>query len=429
MTGTTPRTHGDRVYLDRLEMPNPAQFPTLAQTLRANGYQAGAVGKMHVYPQRDRIGFDDVVLNEEGRVQFGVVDDYELFLGDRGLPGRAFSHGVSNNLYDTAVWSLPDEYHPTEWTTDQMCRMMYRRDPKRPAFWYLSYMHPHPPLVPARDFLEMYNDTVFATPPMPDWADGGSQTPWPVLDRQFVMKETNDPVYTRRALAAFHALCTHIDRQIARILGVLNETGRDANTIIAFTSDHGDMLGSGGCWAKRLMYDRSSRIPFLLLGHRAAQDRVGMNQRDDQLVGLQDLMPTLLDLAGIPIPESCDGRSIFDGRPRDYLYGEVGENLTASRMIRRGPWKLIYYPTGNQRQLFHLADDPEECCDRSGDGDCAGILKELTDLLIAELYGEDESWLSEGRLVGVPKPDRMDERDHRRLSGQRGPHWPPPPPR
>ena len=96
MTGTSPRRHGDRVFQDRLPMP---PFTTLARAFRDAGYQAYAVGKLHVYPQRDRIGFDDVMLGEEGRAQYGVVDDYELYLGDQGLTGRQFEHGMGNNEY------------------------------------------------------------------------------------------------------------------------------------------------------------------------------------------------------------------------------------------------------------------------------------------------------------------------------------------
>ena len=91
MTGTHSRTHGDRVFNETLPMPD---LPTMAQTFRDNGYQAYGVGKLHVYPQRDRIGFDDVLVLEEGRHQFGMSkDDYELFLQDEGF-SRARSTGT-----------------------------------------------------------------------------------------------------------------------------------------------------------------------------------------------------------------------------------------------------------------------------------------------------------------------------------------------
>jgi len=93
MTGTSPKTHGDRVFQPELPMP---ELPTMAQTFRDAGYQAYAVGKLHVYPQRDRIGFDDVILEEEGRVLYGVIDDYEIFLADKGFAGQQFDHGMGN---------------------------------------------------------------------------------------------------------------------------------------------------------------------------------------------------------------------------------------------------------------------------------------------------------------------------------------------
>ena len=105
MTGAFSRTHGDRVFNETLPMPN---LPTMAQTFRDNGYQAYAVGKLHVYPQRDRIGFDDVLVLEEGRHQFGMSkDDYELFLQEQGFSGEEYGHGMSNNDYTVRPWHLP----------------------------------------------------------------------------------------------------------------------------------------------------------------------------------------------------------------------------------------------------------------------------------------------------------------------------------
>ena len=153
MTGVSPRKHGDRDFGETKPMP---ALPTLAQTFRDAGYQAYAVGKLHVYPQRSRIGFDDLILDEEGRTQYGVIDDYEMFLGDRGFPGRQFDHGMSNNDYNTRPWPLPEDTHATNWATAQMVRAIKRRERGKPAFWFLSYRHPHPPLVPLQAYLDMY---------------------------------------------------------------------------------------------------------------------------------------------------------------------------------------------------------------------------------------------------------------------------------
>lgn len=85
MTGCTPRQHGDRTF--QPYRPMEPHLPTMAQCFRDAGYQAYAVGKTHTYPQRDRIGFDDIQLDDEGRTLYGVTDDYEIFLGDQGHVG------------------------------------------------------------------------------------------------------------------------------------------------------------------------------------------------------------------------------------------------------------------------------------------------------------------------------------------------------
>ena len=155
MTGTFPSTHQDRVYLDRLEMPN---ITTLAEAFRKDGYQSYAVGKLHVYPQRNRIGFDDVILVEEGRNEFGAVDDYEQYLAQKGYAGMEFMHAMGSNSYYTRPWHLNEELHPTSFITREMCRMIKRKDPTRPFFFYCSYIAPHPPLTPLQEYLDMYKE-------------------------------------------------------------------------------------------------------------------------------------------------------------------------------------------------------------------------------------------------------------------------------
>ena len=102
MTGLTPKSHGDRVYSDRMEMP---EVPTLAEVFRGNGYQTMAVGKLHVYPQRDRIGFEDVILAEEGRYELGGSGRLSDLAGRAwGIWGQEFMHGMGNNTYYTRPW-------------------------------------------------------------------------------------------------------------------------------------------------------------------------------------------------------------------------------------------------------------------------------------------------------------------------------------
>jgi arylsulfatase len=423
MTGTTTRTHGDRVFQERL--PMPIGMSTMAQTYHNAGYQTYAVGKLHVYPQRDRIGFDDVILDEEGRLQFGCIDDYELFLGDRGLAGRQFEHGMSNNEYSTRPWHLPEETHPTAWATREMTRVIKRRDPTRPGFWYLSYRHPHPPLVPLATYFDSYRDSSIDEPYVGDWPTADEPLPYFLQACRDVYSHIG-PQDTVTARRAFYALCTHIDHQIRRVIGTLREEGLLENTIICFTADHGDMLGNHGLWAKRVFYENSANVPMILMGV-AGDHRTQPGKTDTRITGLQDVMPTLLELSGIDIPETVEGTSMVSAERRTWLYGEIGDGNTATRMVHDGRYKLIYYPAGNYLQLFDLETDPRELLDLSRSAEHADVMSLMTDRLVASLYGPDKSFVQGEGLVGIPNPQHTPG-TNRGLSGQRGSHWPPPAP-
>ena len=422
MTGTTTRTHGDRNFLVQEPMP---PFPTLAQTFRNAGYQAYAVGKLHVFPQRDRIGFDDVILAEEGRPILGAIDDYEIWMGEEGHPGRSYAHGMSNNEYSFRPWHLPEATHVTNWATDQMCRMIRRRDPTRPGFWFLSYCHPHPPLVPLEWYYNLYRDIPIPLPYQGDWSKDFADLPYPLQVIQTRYGNGFNGEELQGIHRAFYALCTHIDHQLRRVIGTLREEKLLDNTIICFTSDHGDMLGHHGLWAKRLYYEQAANIPMLLLG-TAGDERTPPGTENDRLVGWQDVMPTLLDLTGISIPDSVEGQSMVGAARRPHLFGEVGEGPMATRMIRQDQYKLIYYATGNRFQLFDLEADPLEMHDLSQSQEHAPQCQRLTAILLDELYGSDEEWLQDGELVGLPQRE-WQPAQNRELSGQRGLHWPPPP--
>jgi arylsulfatase len=415
MTGQTSRTHGDRVFNETLRMNGT---PTLPQVLVEVGYQAYAVGKMHVYPQRDRIGFQDVILNEEGRHQFGMLaDDYELFLAEQGYTGQELTHAMCNNDYMTRTWHLPEYCHPTNWTVRETCKVIKRRDPSRPGFWYMSFNFPHPPLVPLQAYIDLYRDAEIPCPCVGEWARDPDRLPFALRSRR-----TRFPAYGPReielARKAFYAQCTHIDHQIRLVIGMLREEKLLDNTIIGLTCDHGDMLGNHGLYAKGIFYEDSAKIPFILVP-TAEYRHLGHHVTDDRLVELRDMMPTLLDLAGVPIPQSVEGMSLASSERRAFLYGEHYNGDNATRMIHDGRHKLIYYACGNCLQLFDLKNDPDELCNVAANPAYAPVRKKLTAELVRNLYGDDLSWIVDGELVGLPDKDYVPQPD-RGLAGQRG---------
>ena len=421
MTGLSPKSHGDRIFNEYLPMPDPDTVPTLPQVFRKSGYQAYAVGKLHVYPQRDRIGFDEVILNEEGRdhIDDGHADDWELFLADQGYPGQEYASGLNNNDYLTRSWHLPETCHPTNWAAAQMCRTIRRRDPLRPSFWYLSFVGPHPPVWPLNSYLDLYRDLALDEPVYGNWSDSFEVLPFsvkPGMDR-FAMRLASK---TERDLARryFYATITHIDHQIRVVIGMLREEGLLENTIVAFTADHGDMLGDHQMWAKGVMYEKSSRVPLIIMP-TAGDQRLIPGHSDARLVELRDIMPTLLDLCSLDIPDSLDGISLVNGKTRDYLYGEFREGPEATRMIRDQRYKLIYYPVGNVTQLFDLQEDPLEQKNLAGQEFLGEVQNRLTRILLGHLYGSDLEWVDKGRLVGLPPREYVTE-PNRDLGAQRG---------
>ncbi|HIM57364.1 MAG TPA: arylsulfatase [Candidatus Latescibacteria bacterium] len=419
MTGTTARTHGDRAFDENMEMD--PDLPTMPQVFHEAGYQAFAVGKLHVYPQRNRIGFDEVILCEEGRHHLGGDDDdFERFLQSEGYGGQELTHAMGNNVYDTRPWHLPEHCHPTNWTAREMCRVIQRRDPTRPAFWYCSFIAPHPPLVPPRDYFDLYDRLGVDEPFVAEWARNFDDLPYALKLHRTRVPPLSD-AQVRMARQGFYAQCTYIDHQIRLLIGQLREAELLDDTIVMFTSDHGDMLGNHGLWAKPPMFEWSAKIPMILMP-TAASDRLGHHLRDDRLAELRDVMPTLLDLCDIPIPETVEGDSLAGEKEgkRQHLYCEHFENDLAMRMIRADRYKLIWYPVGNRLQLFDVVEDPREMTDLAAVAEFAQVRRRLTALLVTELYGVDLEWVGEdGELVGLPDKD-FEPAPNRGLSGQRG---------
>lgn len=414
MTGLTPEHHGDRVYSDRMEMPD---CQTLAGAFSSAGYQTVAVGKMHVYPQRDRTGFDDVILMEEGRCEFGVMDDYEIWLGEQGKAGEQFMHGMGNNTYYTRPWHMDEPSHETSWITREAMKQIARRDPKRPLFLYVSFTYPHPPIVPLQVFLDKYRDVQCEPVLDDDWPEEWVIKQFRDIASQYSPKERED------ARKAFMAQCTHIDYSIRLIIGSLREHNLLDDTILVFMSDHGDMLFDHKMVAKRLFYEGSASVPLIFSGRPMLEYR--NRGYEKKLCQICDVMPTLLDLCDVECDEKLDGISLFSEKKRDYIFGEIGEDAKATRMIRDDRFKLIYYPVGNVFHLFDMQEDRKEQHSLADDPEYADVMKKMKGLLASSLHGEDTSWVQNGEFCGCPVPE-TESMPNFGLLNQRGIHWPPP---
>ncbi len=332
------------------DLPLPEDMPSIGRCLRDSGYRTGYIGKWHLDgvprsrwtpPGPRRHGFDD----------FWAA--YNC--------AHAYLH--ASYYRDTPEPIRIAGYEPVA-QTDLLLEFIGRRD-ARPFAAFLAFGPPHDPYeqVPA-EYLALYGPealrlrpNVRPVPPGPGDLSGG-----------------RDP---RRTLAQYYAQVSALDAQVGRILDHLDAAGLGRDTLVVFTSDHGDMLWSQGRMMKQQPWEESIHVPLLFRW----PGQVPAGATADGLIGLVDLMPTLLALAGVPVPAGVQGADLSGlvtgsgaGRPEVYIYDLVAVDQSHAQGIpewrgvrtarhtyartRDGAW-LLYDNTDDPYQLDNLAGRPE----------------------------------------------------------------------
>lgn len=211
----------------------------------------------------------------------------------------------------------------------------------------------------------------------------------------------------RSSQAGYYGLINHIDDQIRRLLHPLGglPPSLAENTVVIFFSDHGEMLGDHYRFRKNLPYDGAARIPFLV----QAPNRFEIEARQviDQVVGQEDLMPTVLDMAGLDIPETVDGRSLLPlmrGEQvewREFLHMEGAPHprdlIGGFHSLTDGKEKYIWYAGDGKEQFFDLEQDPNECHDLAADG--SSQVNRWRQCLIETLKNRPEGFTNGQRLI------------------------------
>jgi arylsulfatase len=401
LSGQFPATHGMVGYREGVEWDIEDTLPAV---LSRAGYETAWVGRsMHQYPHDKRFGFEHMVTLEHR-----CPSDYLKFFQERRPDDweGVYGTGVMHNDWTARPWHLEEDLHPTNWTVHEALRFLRDRDTSRPFFLVVSFLAAHPPLVPPAFYLERYLRIGVPDPVIGDWA-----APPPDGGRGMNVSSERVDLGGEALLCAragYYGLLNHLDDQIRRIVnpvtGVDRTTGN--NTAIMFVSDHGEMLGDHHLWRKTVPYEPSARIPFLL----RAPERFGVRSGtvEDRPVGLPDVMPTVLDLAGVPVPESVEGRSVLplsrgeDAEWREYIHIE---HAPVHHALTDGREKYIWFAADGREQLFRLADDPTECRDLAADPGEAETLGRWRALLMRELADRPEGFTDGTRLVpGRPYP-------------------------
>ena len=401
-TGLKQEHHGRVGYQDRV----PWQYPvTMAGALAKAGYYTQCVGKMHVHPLRNLMGFHNVELHDgylhayrNGNVPYvenqRLADDYFYWLKTQlGIDRDVTDMGLECNSFTARPWMYEERLHPTNWVTDRSIDFLRRRDRSMPFFLMASYLRPHPPFDAPEYFFSMYRDMELTPPPIGDWADADR------LRRlgRFTDADTGscDPELMRQARIGYYACISHLDNQIGRLLDALRDDGCHQDTVILFTSDHGELLGDHHTFRKTRPYQGSIHIPLLM----ARVPGIKPGSVSDRLTELRDILPTLTELAGVDTPEGVDGVSLLQDPDREYLHGEHSGGDLGNHYIVTKTDKYCWFTQSGREQYFRLDKDPKELHDAIEEPDCQERIAHLRSLLIQELTGREEGYTDGLRLI------------------------------
>ncbi len=312
-TGMEQSHHGRVGYEDNIpwNYSNP-----LAGELSKAGYYTQCVGKMHVHPLRNYLGFHNVELHDGylraaryGSVPYResqfVADDYFYWLKQElGVTTDVTDTGIDCNSYLARPWMHEEKYHPTNWVTERSLDFLRRRDPRQPFFLMASYLRPHPPFDAPQYYFDLYKSKALQPPFVGDW----ETDEFLKRDGRIFDSKTGplDPELVREAQIGYYACITHLDHQIGRLIMALVEQELYDDSVILFTADHGEELCDHHMFRKSRPYEGSCRIPLIISAGKNVLPLLKASETCHAVTELRDVMPTLLSIAGREIPDTVD---------------------------------------------------------------------------------------------------------------------------
>jgi choline-sulfatase len=380
LTGRLPSQTG--VYDNAAELP--AATPTLAHHLRALGYATCLAGKMHFVGPDQLHGFEERLTPDIYPAGFDWTPDW------RSAPGEqlAWYHTMESVLRPGRCEASLQQDYDDEVAFASVRKLfdLARGRAPEPFFLVASFTHPHDPWEVRGRYWDRYAAEVIDLPSAPP--PPLSETD-PHSRRIREMIGSDEAALTeeqiRNARHAYYAAISYVDERIGEVLAALRDAGLDDQTTVAFTADHGEMLGERGLWYKMSFFEPSVRVPLIV----AAPGRLAA-RRVAEPVSLLDLAPTLLELAGHPdaaeLAAGMDGSSLaplLEGRAPSgdgvVVSEYLAEGVTSPAvMIRRGAHKFVHCE-GDPDQLFDLAEDPGELvnlAERPADADLTRAFRE-----------------------------------------------------
>jgi arylsulfatase len=406
LTGLYPQTSGVVGFRAK-----PFSTQTLPELLGGAGYTTVLVGRnMHQPAATKSCGYQKRILGST----YVADDEYDKFLKRSspetgGIRQLVKDLGVTYNHWQAKPWPLADSLHPTEWVVAQSRKVVKETETNKPLFLTTSFYAPHPPLFPPKKYFHAYLKKKLPAPAHGDWVDWKTLSPKVNRTGHRVLLEGET---LRAAQAGYFGLIEHLDDQISLLIRDFKTRSEKAGRswVIVVTSDHGEMLGDHGYFRKCEPYEGSANIPFIICGSPAMGFKAGL--RIKQPVCLEDIMPTLLALAGTKSSTRIDGINlvpVLRGRKqriREWLHFEHAPCYSqeqAFHALTDGRFKYIWRPANGKEQLFDLDKDLKEEHDLSNDASHGTILKKWRTQLVQRLANRPEGFSKGGKLIaGCP---------------------------
>ncbi len=405
LTGMYPSEHGCWSLGTKL----PESTPTLAEYLSEKGYQTALIGKAHFQPtkgtkefpsletpefmwdidfwrnfDKDFYGFKHIELLRNHTAEHWVGQHYVAWLEDNGCKNwRKYFFRPRGKMFNKEMgnWKIPEKYHYNAWIAERTNAILQDcKEDKKPFFVWASFPDPHYPQLVPSPYDKMYSpkdmklddfsfeeheknppyfkEVFKKSPKLAEYKESGFGVHG--LHRHIYNKKKQ-----QKKLAYSYGMVTFMDKYIGKILDKVKELGLDDNTIIIFTTDHGDLFGQHGFIHKCIFhYEDLLRVPMTV----KYKNHIPSGKRSDSLQSLVDLAPTLCDLCGLEIPKSMTGENqsaVWQGEKssgRDYVICENRHEPHLMHLVSyvEQDYKITVYENRDYGELYDLENDSGE---------------------------------------------------------------------
>ena len=384
--------------------------PSLPHILNAAGYESVLGGKMH-FDKTRRYGFADlypaVSNNSDKHGRGGRRAALDETPGVHSWEGRSSRFYVDDN---SGILN-----HDREVTEQCSAFLRSRKPADKPFFLLAGYLAPHFPLIAPDEYYRRYEDRV-AMPEIPEGLIESLPTNYKHLRYGFGVTDT-DPAVVKRGRELYWALTDWFDDEVGKLLAALDDSDVADNTVVIYTSDHGENKGDHGLWWKNNMFEHAARTPLIV----SWPARWSGGHRRSSVCSFVDIVQTIAELAGAACPDDWDGDSLVPvlddpgAHWKNFAVCEYfGHNIASGFvMYREGPWKYVYHTRmdaehGPEYELYNLDEDPKEFRNLAGSPDQAERIKAMHAALVAEIGREPDEAETECRsdyAGGYNRPD------------------------